>query len=119
MSFLIDDVARVVANPMPRRKALRLFGRTLGGAFLASLGMRRADAVLMQTTCSPTPPASTCKCGTSGRTCTNGQVLCGSSANCMCCPAGKCCGTNGQPVCCTSNQCCSKSSTCTASHGAC
>jgi len=121
MNYLIDDVARILANPMPRRKALKMFGRTLGGALLASLGVPRADAALTQSTCTPPTPSGRCKCGTSSGTCTNGQVICGSSANCTCCPAGRaCCGTNGQPVCCPPGQCCSKSSsTCTPSHGAC
>jgi hypothetical protein len=119
MNYLIDDVARTLAAPQPRRKALRLLGNALGGAFLAALGVRRANAALMVSQC--TNPNG-CPCGNSGKRCTNGQVMCGSSANCVCCSTvATCCGTNGQPVCCNpTKQCCSKStSTCTASHGAC
>jgi hypothetical protein len=116
MNYLIDDVARTLATPLPRRKALRLLGNALGGAFLTAVGVRRADAALMQSVCNT---RGGCACGNSGRHCTQGQTMCGSSANCVCCSIGMpCCGTNGAPVCCPTNQTCSRStSTCTASKG--
>jgi hypothetical protein len=120
MSYLIDDVARLLATPMPRRKTLRLFGGALAGAFLASLGVRRADAALNVSVCGTD---GGCKCGSGNKPlCPKGSILCGSSANCVCCTGTvkTCCGTNGQPVCCPGAQCCSKStSTCTPSQASC
>lgn len=116
MNYLIDEVARTLATPLPRRKALRLFVGTLGGAFLVAVGVRSANAALMVSVCNTT---GGCPCGNSGKRCAKGQVMCGSSANCVCCASvTTCCGTNGAPVCCPTNQTCSKStSTCTASKG--
>ena len=36
MSYVIDEVARSLANPTPRRKAFRLIGGILVGAFFAT-----------------------------------------------------------------------------------
>ena len=44
MSYLTDDLARILARPMPRRQAFRLAGSVLAGAFLASFGVKRAKA---------------------------------------------------------------------------
>src|ERR1700680_3187269 len=40
MSYIIDDVARSLAGPMPRRNALKIFG----GLVLAALGVKRVAA---------------------------------------------------------------------------
>jgi hypothetical protein len=42
MSMLFDDVSRIIASPVSRRKALRLVGEAVGGAVLASLGLGMA-----------------------------------------------------------------------------
>ena len=45
MSTLFDDVSRIIASPVSRRKALRMVGEAVGGAVLASmsLGMAYGD----------------------------------------------------------------------------
>ena len=44
MSYLIDDVARTLARPMPRRAAFKSIFLTLGGAFLATVVPARAQS---------------------------------------------------------------------------
>ena len=97
MSHFIDDLSRILATPMPRRKALRLLAGALTGAFLASLGTERAQAA-----CSPA-------C-TGGQTCCNNAICCNATDTCcftndgtVCCPSGTACCThnNGHaPACC-------------------
>src|SRR5579884_1710414 len=72
LSFF-DRVSRLTASPLPRRQVLRHLGTMLFYAFIASIGMRKAQAVPI---CS------------AGLTCTNG----------VCCPAG-CFGCNGTCCC--------------------
>ncbi len=43
MSYLLDDVARLVASPIPRREALRRFGGALGVGILGTLGVKQAS----------------------------------------------------------------------------
>jgi len=111
MSVLIDDIARVIASPISRRRAFRLVGGAVGGAVLASLGLPRAARAQPQN---------------SG--CTGGQVPCDQTC-CytyeLCCggtcygievkQAYTCCGTvlcrNLSEQCCT-NYCCKRSQTC-------
>jgi hypothetical protein len=44
MAYLVDDIARALANPMPRRKSLRLLSGILGGCILGGLGIKPASA---------------------------------------------------------------------------
>jgi hypothetical protein len=78
MSELIDNVARILATPMPRRKAMKLFGGALAAAAFAVSGARPASAAA----------------------CKNGQVTCGSGPKAPCCKSGCCYGPGG-------NNCCS------------
>ena len=50
MRFLLDDVARIMASPIPRRQAFKLLGGALSGAILGTLGIRPAAAM---SKCSP------------------------------------------------------------------
>jgi len=112
MSALIDDVSRIVASPIPRRRALRLVSGVVAGGILTSLGLGRASRTL----------------GAQVNTCTDGQVQCG--ATCcygdeMCCggtcygaavsASYSCCGgelcRKESEQCCT-NHCCRKTQTC-------
>jgi hypothetical protein len=77
MSELIDNVARILATPMPRRKALKLFGGALATAVFAVSGPRTASAA----------------------SCKNGQVTCGGGANATCCKTGCCYGSGGKNCC--------------------
>ena len=78
MGLLIDELSRIIASPIPRRKALRLAGSLMGGGILAYLGFGRASRGLAQTL----------------QSCGEGQERCGSAccyANELCC-GGKCYG---------------------------
>ena len=44
MTYFTDEVARILAGPMPRRRALKLLSGVLAGAFLSSIGVQRAKA---------------------------------------------------------------------------
>ena len=119
MSFLIDDLARALASPMPRRQAVRAVTGLLGGSVLGSLGLKRAIAQSAAGAC----PRGTTKCGTicceSGKTCcttsskpfciTAGKVCCGSFS----CTKGKiCCTTSSKPFCATAGKTCCGSTAC-------
>jgi len=99
MSFLFDDVSRAIGSPVSRRKMLGMVGGTLGGAILASLGLRGA-AFGQKTSC----PKGETACGT---TCCKSTQVC---VDGICCPHGnvncngKCCsGTCTEGVCCGKN----------------
>jgi hypothetical protein len=47
MSYLIDDVARTLASPMPRRKAFAAITRLLGGATLGAVFVQMATAAVV------------------------------------------------------------------------
>ena len=73
MSLLIDELSRIIASPIPRRKALRLAGNMLGGGILAYFGLGRASRALAR----------------DPRQCDRDEVTCGR----ICCrPAETCCG---------------------------
>src|SRR5262249_62102711 len=87
MSFLIDEVARIVASPMPRRKALKLLGSALSGAILATLSVGRAKA----------------QCSTCSGKCNANSPCEAQCAQCCCGPNGTCivgipCGGHGCPT---------------------
>ena len=46
MKALVDDLSRIIASPIPRRRALRLAGTMLGGGILAYFGLGRASRAL-------------------------------------------------------------------------
>ena len=92
MDRLFDDVSRIIASPISRRKALRRVCEAVGGAVLASLGLERI-------TWAQTPPTIACPEGLSP--CTDkGAYCCG--ANQTCCQ-GKCCK---QKAICCNGKCC-------------
>src|SRR5579864_8672041 len=91
MSYLIDDVARIVATPMPRRQALSLLMRSVIGASAFAALARRTLA--QQTDCGSNDPTGCCKCCKNGN-CSSGQKCCVSQgANSICCTVstGYCC----------------------------
>lgn len=105
MNNLFDDVSRVIGSPVSRRKVLGMVGGAVGGAVLASLGLRAA--AFGQETSENKP-----KCGPHQTPC--GKICCDSVRVCVdgiCCPpghincAGKCCGGT-----CTNGKCCGKDS---------
>ena len=56
MSLLFDDVSRIVASPVSRRKMLGLVGGAVGGAVLASLGLGKPAAAFGGGGSKPTSP---------------------------------------------------------------
>jgi hypothetical protein len=120
MSYLIDDVARTLAGPMPRRKVFRyILGALLGGTVFAPLAMAnncgsssgRPDGC----PCTGTGTAqcsspSTCKvCGGGGSACTPSGMAC-------CVTGGGQQGTGGK-FCVTGQCCCTSAQTCSNSTG--
>jgi hypothetical protein len=118
MSTLIDDISRIIASSISRRQSIKLVGGALGGAVLASLGLRPASRSLGA-------PAGYPLGGQKwGSRCRDDQIRCGDQCcdrsqtccNGNCYPSGyTCCGrnvcdTNSQ--CCHNNYCCGKSQTC-------
>src|SRR5437879_1010388 len=91
---LFDEIARLLASPMPRRRAFRLILQSVGGAALVALGARPALAA-----CDP-------PCGANLQCCTvGGGGFCAPTAL-ICCGGGtcnpstqQCCTLNGVPQC--------------------
>jgi hypothetical protein len=106
MPYLIDDVARILASPMPRREALRLVGGALAGGILGTLGLRHAAAQRKDDPDDEKCRAGTTKCGT--RCCSGAQVCCQETDfRPFCATAGKtCCGSTA----CVSGQTCCRTS---------
>jgi hypothetical protein len=97
MSELIDNVARILATPMPRRKAMKLFGGALAAAVVAFAGTQSVKAA-----------------------CGGGTTACGASSLNVCCSPGTCCTSNGstqnpKAACCSKGQCMT-GGTCSASN---
>ena|SRR3989442_8468 len=90
MDKLFDDIARALASPVPRRRAVKLIAGGLAGAVLAAFGPRRAAA---QGTCSPA--------------CSGNNPQCCLPIGNFCCPSsGVCCGGN--------KHCCNPGDSCVA-----
>ncbi len=128
MSYLLDDVARSLANPLPRRKALKQLGGLFLGGLAARLATARANAQeedrdgchgrcrekggkCCEASSGPNfcVPLNRVCCGNrSSASCEAGDRCCGGQS---CCPEGRhCCGT----VCCGQGLVC-RNGRCTAS----
>ena len=92
----LDEISRVMSNPMSRRQAFRLAARLTAGTFLSVIGMQKTAAALA---CS----AGFTACGTA--CCSSSQICCGTNTCCstsLICCNGKCCSP-GQV--CSGGQC--------------
>ena len=115
MSLLIDELSRLIASPVPRRRALRLAGKMLGGGLLTYLGLGRASRGLAQAnSCggNQVPCGQTC--------CYPFEICCGGACygpeykeRAACCGSVLCSKASQQ--CCT-DHCCRKSETCCGAH---
>lgn len=113
MSYLLDDLARILASPIPRRQALRLIGATLTGGILAVLGIRPATAQQAKNNCGTTncpqdqiccnTPPFKAFCVTQGRTCC-GRTSCTADQTCCRTASTPFCATKGR-VCCGNRVC--------------
>ena len=104
MSYLLDDIARILASPIPRRQALRLLGGILAGGILSTLDAKQAEA-------QQESEDEKRKCGT--RTCGEDQQCSKTGPKPLCAPKGKaCCGAkvskDEDQVCCGGTVCCEK-----------
>jgi hypothetical protein len=99
MDELIDNIARVLATPMPRRQAFRVIAGALAAAGLAAVGSRPVSAAPC-----PNPPPS-------------GQFTCGSGNNAACCNRqNECCALRGnRGMCCKRGDCVCNNGTCSSS----
>jgi hypothetical protein len=106
MSYFIDDVARTLAGPTPRRDALKLVGRFLAGGLFGTFAVRQASAQ-PAAACNPacnTTSQQCCKTGTTPFCAQQNQICCGNTScqqqrvccNGVCCNAGQTCLGNGR-----------------------
>jgi hypothetical protein len=104
MDNLIDDVARILATPMPRRRTFKLLGGVLAAALVGTFGGVTISAQKKNQCTDAQTQAGMFNCG-------NGV------ANQICCPPGTCCSKQGNnAMCCTKGQCICKG-TCSSSTG--
>ena len=97
MKSFFDDISRIVASPIPRRRAMRLVAGGLAGAALAALGFERPAYAACA--------SGTFACGTKCCNCVTEQC-CGGTG---CCAKGvDCCGTTCDK-CCKSTEFCRES----------
>jgi hypothetical protein len=118
MSALLDDISRIIASPIPRRKALRLLSGVVGGGVLAYLGLGRASRGLGASVTCPRDKPVPCngECYPAGYSCC-GSAVCNRGQLCIggnCCPSaqacfGKCC-PSGQM--CVNGKCCPSAQAC-------
>jgi hypothetical protein len=132
MSHLIDQLAREVAEPMPRRRAVRIIFGTLAGVAFGATRPPSAQAIIC------TPPEYHCDCPASNglfyRWCCSPNEDCkcipppNGGAYCQCNPSHKCgssccqvdefCGDKASGTCCKQHQvacgktCCAEGTEC-------
>jgi hypothetical protein len=101
MNDLMDNFARILATPMPRRKAFKLFGGAFAAAIALAAGVRTVEAAA----CTPAQTKS-------------GSSTCGTGPNAKCCAAGTCCATKATVSnCCAKGQYVCPDGTCSSSNG--
>ena len=91
MNNIFDDFCRKLAEPMPRKRALKLIAGGLAGAVLAPF----ASFAQGPDKPAPAPPSGG---GGGKKTCPTGQCAC-SSASGGCCPSGQTCYGSGKLCC--------------------
>lgn len=107
MHELFDDISRIVASPIPRRRVLRLIIGALAVGAVNGLGLRRA-AANPDKGCSAAKPICCRPDGDCSRVPT---VTCCERKDCcskrICCPDEECCfSTNTSGLCCPPGTCC-------------
>jgi|SRR5579884_266765 len=107
-----DEIARILASPMPRRRALGSIGSIMAGGLLAALGVGKAEAQADRGDRGTGENGGQQNGGWVAKicrpACRNGQICCpgtGQPAFCVD-PGSTCCGNNACPpgeTCCTGN----------------
>jgi hypothetical protein len=100
MDRFLDDMARALGQPVPRRKAFKSIAALLGGALLAVMSPPKASA----------GPGNCTTCQNNGDCTSNNCASCGQNTK-ICCPTGS--------VCCGTTQCCVSAACCDAATGNC
>jgi len=119
MPHIVDDIARILATPVPRRQAFKLVGRVLAGAFVGALGMRAQNANSAnlnsgaicgstrcqknQTCCTQNQGAFRPFCASQSKTCCGNSTVNGNQ---------QCCRTSSIPFVTNSNQSCCGNGAC-------
>ena len=122
MDYFVDEVARILASPVPRRQALRLIAGLVGSGVFEAFGLRNAGAQTAATqaaaTCKPVCPSTKTCCTTGSKPfcATKPKTCCG---NTSCDQKSTCCPGNGSPFCATQGKKCCGSTTCTATQTCC
>jgi hypothetical protein len=114
LANFLDDAARILASPIPRRRALKLLGGALAGVFAGTFAATTASADTKGTKCGniTCPAGATC--------CTTGsQPFCATDGKNSCCGDNKadinsqiCCTTGDRPFVGTKGKTCCGNSTC-------
>ena len=100
MNDFFDNVSRILATPMPRRKAMKLFGGALAAAVVAFGGGQSLSAA----GCTSRDP--------------NTSFTCGSGGSAKCCAVGSCCAKSGSVTnCCAKGTYACPNGTCSSSNG--
>src|SRR5215467_8711140 len=94
MNHLIDDVARILASPTPRRKAFKLIAAALAGGLFGSVSFGQSD-----NGCDGVPINTSCG---------NGKKCCGQF----------CIGAGNTDFCCSNSSRCPPSQCCSVNNGA-
>ena len=123
MDRIIDDVARILATSMPRRKALGLVGGVFATAFFAMFAVEPLEAKSC-TKAQLKAGARSCKAGDGNDgdddsdDDAGGRGGHGGGDNGICCPKGTCCAAKGNKLaCCAKGSCVCDNGTCAPSGG--
>jgi hypothetical protein len=113
MNYFIDDVARILAGPTPRRKALKLIGGVFAGSLFGSFALGQSGPPVQDPNCFGLAAGTKCPDKSSGQCCgeyclgrgigTPGSALC--CPNTFVCPPTRCCLANGTAGCCPPGTC--------------
>jgi len=104
---MFDEIARILASPMPRRQVLRRIIGGLAGAALASVAGSGRVLAAPKTCTTDSDCGSGSFCCNKKICCPAGQLCCSSGAVSQCCPAGgSCCGSGNNMICCDPGEVC-------------
>jgi len=114
MDSLIDDIARILASSMPRRRVLKLLGGALVAAIVGTVGSTRAGAQACSPACGPNQKC--CTTGSPPFCVAQNRTCCG---NTSCAANQACCGTGPAAFCRAQNQTCCGSTACNPAQTCC
>jgi len=118
MASLVDEAARILAGPTPRRQALKLLAGALAGGILGTLGARRARAQVAPDAFGRCP-GGVAPCSYGGHTfcVSRGKTCCGDTSGCN--STQTCCTTGARPFCANSGTTCCGNTACSNSTQTC